>query len=65
MSEVNQALVESIKKVLALELPCEVSDEHEILCDDCPFNLTPGEECGLALAQERGKATLKEMGIDE
>ena len=47
-----EVVSKAIKKILELELPCE-NDEVEVLCDDCPFNIVPKVDCGLAILQER------------
>jgi len=47
-----EVVSKAIKKILELELPCE-NDEVEVLCDECPVNILPKVDCGLALLHER------------
>ena len=56
MSEKNSKteMDEVIQKILELNLPCGIG-EVEILCDECPWNIAPKTDCGLALIQERAR----------
>jgi len=49
-----EVVSKAIKKIRELELPCE-NDEVEVLCDECPFNILPKLDCGLAVLRERAK----------
>jgi len=61
----DEKIFNSIQKTLALSLPCEEGGIIEVLCDDCPFNIVPKVDCGLAILQERAKMIKLEMEKDE
>lgn len=48
----TQIVNTAIDKILGLDLPCEDND-IEVLCDECPFDILPKVDCGLAILQER------------
>ena len=50
MSE--QIVSKAIEKIIEMDLPC-ANDNIEVLCDECPFDIVPKVDCGLALIQER------------
>lgn len=60
----NENIVNAIQKILDLVLPCE-EDDDEILCSECPFDIMPKKDCGIALLQERANMIKLEIEKDE
>jgi len=56
----KEIVSESIDKILGLDLPCE-NGEVEVLCDECPFDVLPKVDCGLAILKERARMITREM----
>ena len=48
----KQIVSKAIEKIIEMDLPC-VNDTIEVLCDECPFDIMPKVDCGLAILKER------------
>lgn len=60
----EQVIKDSIKAILDLDFTCKGTDE-EMLCDDCPFDFDPMQDCGLAIIRERANMIKLEMEPNE
>lgn len=66
-NEVHASLVlKTIEVIQELTLPCQNTEsDFEFLCEDCPYDIVPKVDCGLAILQEKAKTMKLEMGIIE
>lgn len=65
--EVHAPLVlKTIEVIQALTLPCQNTEsDFEFLCEDCPYDIAPKVDCGLALLQDKARIIKLELTKDE
>ena len=56
------AILMGFREIMALKLPCkETKEDFEFLCEDCPYDIIPKVDCGLAILQERAQMIYLEL----
>lgn len=59
-------ILKTIEAIQALTLPCQNTEsDFEFICDECPFNIVPKVDCGLALLQDKARIMKLELVKNE
>ncbi len=59
-------ILKTIEVIQELTLPCQNTEsEDEFLCEECPYDIAPKFDCGMALLQDKARIMKLEMGIIE
>ena len=67
--EVHAPLIlKTIEVIQALTLPCQDKESDwenlvEFLCEDCPYDVAPKVDCGLALLHDKARIIKLALGI--
>ena len=55
-------ILKTIETIQALTLPCKnTENDFEFLCEDCPYDIAPTVDCGLALLQDKARIIKLEL----